>query len=459
MPAAMNPEFDPEQFGAEWAPAFAAIESLVGGRIVSGERQARWRPVFFVDVERADGEILPICFRGGRIELADDSAIRHEYACFRALEKNGIPVPRIYGYCESPPGFVMQKSPGRHDMRHTRDQDEFDSVRDHFIEILADIHRLPTDDFEAFGLRRLTSPRDLALGDSKSSIKRFQKYKKRPEPGVEFLIDWTERNVPQDRRECCFVTGDSGQFLFEEGRVTAMLDMELGYLGDPLADLGGLFSRDLTEKMGSIETAIERYERAIGHAVDRRVVLYHAIRFAMTTPLGTALVVAEPPVAAEYIQYLAWYLVYLRNPLQLIAHLEGFEIDPPETEFRPSETPYGAAHDALQERFEVFETRDEFQAYEADGLRRLALYLRQGDLFGQDVFERDLDDVEKILGHRPRTWQERDLALERFVADAEGRRNPEFVQYYVRRLRREEALLAPAMRDLVGVDMQTIRLD
>jgi hypothetical protein len=450
--------FDPTAFGTEWQPAFASIESLVGGRIVGGERQTRWRPVFFVDVEMPSGEILPICFRGGRIELEDDSAIRHEYECFRALEKNGILVPHIYGYCEKPAGFVMQKSPGRHDMATTSGPDELASVRDHFIEILAEIHRVPTADFEAFGLKRAETPRDLALGDSKPSIKRFQKLKSRPEPGVEFLIDWTERNIPQDRTECCFVTGDSGQFIFDEGRVTAMLDMELGYLGDPLADLGGFFSRDLTEKMGDIEVAIEKYEAVTGKPVDRRVVLYHAIRFAMTTPLGTALAVANPPVAAEYIQYLAWYLVYLRNPLQLIAHLEGFEVDSPDIDFQETISPYAPGHDQLQDRFEIFRTHDDFQAYEADGLRRLALYLKQGDRFGADVFERDLDDVEKLLGRRPKTWQERDLALEAFVQEAKGERNEEFVRYYVRRLRREEALLAPAMRDLVGVDMQTLKV-
>ena len=70
--------------------------------------------------------------------------------------------------------------------------------------------------------------------------------------------------MPEHRRDCTFVTGDSGQFLFDEGRVTAMLDMELGYLGDPLADLGGLFCRDLTESMGDLDVAIERYASATG---------------------------------------------------------------------------------------------------------------------------------------------------------------------------------------------------
>jgi hypothetical protein len=450
--------FDLGSHGAQWRPAFEAVESSVGGRILTAERQARWRPVFWCDVERPDGEILPVCFRGGRIEQGEENTIRNEYECFRALEKNGILVPKIYGYCERPIGFVMQKSPGRHDLATAEGPEEFESVRDHFIEILAEIHSLPTDDFEAFGLPRLTTPRELALGDSAKGIARFLEYKTRPDPIIEFLIDWCERNVPEGRSECGFVTGDSGQFIFENGRVTAMLDMELAYLGDPLADLGGLFSRDMTEKMGDLNVVVDRYEAAIGHSVDRRTILYHAIRFALTTPLGTGLALANPHVAVEYVQYLTWYLVYSRAPLELIAHREGFELEEPAL---PSEivSPYAVANDALQAKFETFETKDEFQAYEADSLRRLSLFVRQGDRYGVDLLELDLEDTAELLGGRPKTWQARDQALSDLIRDHRGERDAELVRYFVRRIKREEWLLAPAQRDLVGASMQTLRLD
>lgn len=450
--------FDLDSFGSEWRPAFDVVEDSVGGRIISGERQARWRPVFWLEVERPNGEILPVCFRGGRIEQGEENTIRNEYECFRALEKNGILVPKIYGYCEKPVGFVMEKVAGRPDLATAESDEEAETVRDEFIEVLAQIHALPTDDFEAFGLTLKTTPRELALGDTATLIARFQERKTRPDPVVEFLIDWCERNAPEGRTENTFVTCDSGQYLFENGHLTAMLDMELGYLGDPLADLGGLFSRDLTEKMGSLDVAVDRYEAATGKPVDRRLVLYHAIRFALTTPVSTTLSLMTPHVAVEYVQFLTWYLVYSRTPLELIAHREGYALELPEM---PVETlsPVSIPHDSLQEKFEAFKTNDEFQAYEADSLRRLALYLRQSDRFGPDLLSKDLDDVQKLLGHRPASWQERDTALSEFVAENQGERDEEIVRYLVRRLQREEAVLAPAQRDLVGAKMQTIRLD
>lgn len=450
--------FDLDSFGSEWRPAFEVVEASVGGRIIEGERQARWRPVFWLEVERPDGEVLPVCFRGGRIEQGEENTIRNEYECFRTLEKNGILVPKIYGYCEEPVGFVMEKVAGRPDLATADSEAEAETVRDEFIEVLAQIHALPTDDFEAFGLELKKTSQELALGDTAMGIARFRERQTRPDPVVEFLIDWCERNAPKGRTENTFVTCDSGQYIFDEGHLTAMLDMELGYLGDPLADLGGLFSRDLTEKMGSLDVAVDRYEKATGKPVDRRLVLYHAIRFALTTPVSTTLALMTPHVAVEYVQFLTWYLVYSRTPLELIAHREGYTLEAPEL---PVETlsPVAIAHDSLQEKFGAFKTNDEFQAYEADSLRRLALYLRQVDRFGPDLLEKDLDDVQKLLGRRPETWQERDAALSEFVAENQGERDEEIVRYLIRRIQREEAVLEPAQRDLVGAKMQTIRLD
>lgn len=450
--------FDLDSFGPEWRPAFEEVERSVGGRIMSAERQARWRPVFWIDVERPDGDVVPVCFRGGRLEQGDDNTIRNEYACFRVLEKNGILVPRIYGFCEEPIGFVMEKVSGRPDLATAESQAEADTVRDEFVEVLARIHALPIEDFVEEGLVALRSPRELALGDTAKGIARFREQKIRPDPIVEFLIDWCERHVPEDREEVTFVTGDSGQYIFEKGHLTAMLDMELGYLGDPLADLGGLFSRDLTEKMGSLDVAIDRYEAARGRPVDRRVVLYHAIRFALTTPVSTGLALMAPHVAVEFVQYLTWYLVYSRTPLELIAHREGYALEAP-TLPDESTSPWAVAHDALQERFDAFETHDEFQDYEADGLRRLALYLRQAERYGADLLAKDFDDAEALLGHRPTSWQERDQLLSDLVAANQGDRDEEIVRYLHRRIVREEFVLAAAQRDLVGAKMQTIRLD
>ncbi len=142
--------FDLDSHGPEWRPAFEAVAATVGGRVVSVERQARWRPVFWVGVERPGGELVPVCFRGARTEQGEANTIRHEYDCLRVLEKHGIPVPKIYGYCEKPEGVIMQKVPGRPDLATADSPEAFESARDQFIETLARIHSLlPRDPIRA----------------------------------------------------------------------------------------------------------------------------------------------------------------------------------------------------------------------------------------------------------------------------------------------------------------------
>lgn len=61
----------------EWHRALRWAERQLGGRITRVERQPRWRPAAFLDLDlERDGQTLPIYFRGQRgktdmIRLAD----------------------------------------------------------------------------------------------------------------------------------------------------------------------------------------------------------------------------------------------------------------------------------------------------------------------------------------------------------------------------------------------------
>ncbi|HMV72343.1 MAG TPA: hypothetical protein PKC08_09230, partial [Pseudomonadales bacterium] len=95
-----------------WISAFAWIERELGGRIVRAERQPRWRPAWFLDLER-DGELLPLYFRGDR--GATDHGIytlEDEMHALQVLAAQGMPVPQVYGFCPHPRGIVMERVHG-----------------------------------------------------------------------------------------------------------------------------------------------------------------------------------------------------------------------------------------------------------------------------------------------------------------------------------------------------------
>src|SRR5262249_55998413 len=98
----------------------------------------------------------------------------------------------------------------------------------------------------------------------------------------------------------------------------------------PRHDVGAVLSRALPEPLGDLSSGLARYRERTGDAFSARDVLYQAVRFCIFTPMATCWLCAAPPPGLNLVQYEAWNLVYGRVPLELIAELEGVEIETPE---------------------------------------------------------------------------------------------------------------------------------
>lgn len=433
-----------------WQRALAEVERLVGGRVVRAERQARWRPAWDLDVER-DGTIVPIYFRGDRSEGSGVYGLEHEYGVLQVLAAHGIPVPRLYGFCSDPRGIVMERAPGRANLATARDDDERERVLDHYMDLLVAMQRIDLAAFEAVGLRRPAGATELALADLPRWEASFRSKKRRPEPLIELVLRWLHGHLPEHRTRATFATGDAGQFLFADGRVTAVIDLELAFLGDPLADLAAMRSRDASEPLGDLSRAFRRYADATGEPLDLGVLHFHTVRFALDTPLAVAPLCAAPPPGFNLAQYLSWYLVYGRLPLEVIAEVDGIELEPPAIP-DPAPSRHGVAHDVLVGLLEGGE-----RSYATDTALRVATYVRELDRRGARVDEQDADELATLLGRRIADPAAADAALEARVAAADRSETAAIVRYLYRRTLRHEALLRPAMRELAGATFQTIR--
>jgi len=237
--------------------------------------------------------------------------------------------------------------------------------------------------------------------------------------------------------------------------VTAVLDLELAHLGDPAEDLAGLRTRDLSEPLGDLRRAVTTYERLSGTAVDRRLVDYYTVRFALVTPLAIAGIVASPPPGADLVQYLCWYHVYGRAALEVIAHVQGIALEPPAL---PDETPtrHAAAHEALLAAMRDASAGGGFAAYRADASARLAEYLLRADRFGPALEADSLAEAIALVGRPLRDWREADAAVEDLARTADPDADAALVRHLHRHTLRQEHLLAPLMRELAGARIQML---
>ena len=109
------------------------------------------------------------------------------------------------------------------------------------------------------------------------------------EPVLRLATQWLEDNVP-DCDAPCVVHGDyrTGNYLFDEasGRVTAVLDWEMCYIGDFHADLGWLLQPVFGSHIDGVfrasdiappEEVIAGYEEASGNTVDRDRLHYFTV--------------------------------------------------------------------------------------------------------------------------------------------------------------------------------------
>ena len=184
------------QLTAEWQRAFAWVEATLAGELVRHERQPRWRPAWNLDVERG-GRVLPLHFRGARIERGVYPLSR-ERDVLVLLERQGIPVPHVYGFCPDPEGILMDRAPGRANLKTAADAGERDSVQRHYMELLAQMHGIDVALCESIGMQRPRSAEELARGDLDFYLRRSATRSSSPSV-IEFALGCSRASAARPR--------------------------------------------------------------------------------------------------------------------------------------------------------------------------------------------------------------------------------------------------------------------
>jgi aminoglycoside phosphotransferase (APT) family kinase protein len=435
-----EPEHGTESLEARTAKVVAWIEEHVGGRVTRIDPQARWRPVWFAEVER-DGEKLELCVRGDRLDCRHGFPLEHEMKLQRLLHERGIPVAKVYGWIDDPRAYVMDRVAG---VEHFRDTDDAtrDAVMRHYMEILAAIHALDIGPFVEAGLIRAATPAESGRVGLDTYEAAYREVKKRPDPFLEFCLAWIKRNpVGGDVRETVIVW-DSGQLMHRNGRVEAVVDLEIGHIGDPMMDLAGFRMRTSVLGFGDFEKLYAHYAAHGGQPIDRRAIQYHHFCFTLSNQLAFHDALAEPPPGSDYMTNMQWCAETNIYAMEALAEILGIELEAvPMPEKHVSSAAVGHAH--LIDWLRHFEAPDAYTQHQFRIFFRLARHLARHDEIGAAVEAADLDDLEPLLGTRPATWQEGDAALERFVLEDDGRHDEGLVRLFHRRCWRYLMLCGP----------------
>ena len=207
-----------------------------------------------------------------------------EYRVLKLLEEHDVPAPRAFWWSDDASVFgapfcITEKVAG-HAPVPWGDAADFDpdwraAVGNQFVDALAALHRVQWQGAQGFEQEQGDSVDNVARRQVEYWETARQRWALRDYPLLHYAFMWLKDHLPRAPR-VSLVHGDYrlGNFLEEQGRITAILDWELVHIGDPHEDLGWAFLPQFAMKPGRvcglIEQAefIERYERQVGFKVD-----------------------------------------------------------------------------------------------------------------------------------------------------------------------------------------------
>jgi aminoglycoside phosphotransferase (APT) family kinase protein len=439
-------------------------------RIPGGASREGW----FVDVE-GNGSVEPLYLRLDRGGTPSGSAFHSlwvEAEVFRSLYGTGVTVPKVIAVHPEIEAFLAERMPGDTWFYRIADPAEQVAVAQDFIRNLSALHRLDPSALALPSLGPIRSARELALEEVGRMRERATGADGAIDPLTEVCLDWLERNVPDYEAPVVLVQGDTGpgNFLYQGGRVTAVLDWELAHFGDPMDDIAWLSLRTVQDTFTHFPDRMAEYEELSGHPVDPERVWYYRL-FAEARLMSSARGAAGGPSAAGAAadqgqeedegeegetreesgggrdpgNPLIYGMLHRRLTLEALGQVAGIDLPPADLAPEPGNGDNQEVYDACLTALQTIVPRisDPLASQWSKGLARALKYLKEVDRSGAAFGEAELDDLGSLLGRRPTSLEagrgELVGAVRRGAVGSE-----DFICYLWRRTQRDDYLMRTA---------------
>jgi hypothetical protein len=234
-----------------------------------------------------------------------------------------------------------------------------------------------------------------------------------PDPALVFSLRWLRDHVPSYDGPPVLVQGDTGpgNFMYADGRVTAVVDWELAHLGDPMDDIAWLSLRATQEPFTDFPTRLREYEALSGNLVDEARVRYYQVMaetklqvMSHRGPRDDEGRAASDGGGNDVGNGFIYQILHRRLWLEALAVANGLELAPAEVpqprDARDSDWMYDAVLTQLRDVI-VPRTTDSLARARAKGVARIMKYLARVDTYGPHYEECELQDLEMLLGRRP----------------------------------------------------------
>jgi aminoglycoside phosphotransferase (APT) family kinase protein len=391
------------------------IEDCAGGPVTAARRQpggAR-KEAWFVDVAGAEGpaELFLRYDRTDPTRTGDPWTIQREGEVYLALQDTAVRVPRVLGVHPTAQAMLSERVSGGTWFSQIADPAEQLSTAQDFMGQLAALHAIEVDTLHLPTFPKATTIRDLVHHELEE-LDGVLRHRGGPvDPRLEFSLRWLRANIPDHEGPVALIQGDTGpgNFMYEDGRVVAVVDWELAHLGDPMDDIAWLSLRATQEPFTDFVDRLREYEVLTGTAIDEsRVHYYRVMAETKILVMGHPMPDRGGPRAsapAEAGNLLIYGMLHRRLWFEAIAASIGLEHEPIDLapdEPGPDDAYYDAVLDELRDVI-VPDLTDPMAIRRGKGMARVVKYLRESARTSAFYEAAELEDLAKALGHPPMT--------------------------------------------------------
>jgi aminoglycoside phosphotransferase (APT) family kinase protein len=271
----------PDRDGEDALRSF--VESAVGGRVVAMERTAvgSSRVTWFVTAEDAAGKPRALVLRhdsGDGPLSGTDIDLAHEAVVYRALASQPVRIPRLVAEAPDRRSLLIERAAGTEAFGALEPASDRAVVACDFAEALAELHNV---DPASLALPGVPHPKD-AEEHARLDLARWRGIQHTrvdsPAPVTLLAGAWLAAHPPAhvERSALCHGDAGAGNFLHEDGRVTALLDWEFAHLGDPLDDVAWVLVRShLLGGEEEMRAALPAWSRSAGLPLDAARIRYY----------------------------------------------------------------------------------------------------------------------------------------------------------------------------------------
>ncbi len=437
----------------DWVAATTGGTVVMSDRKPGGARKEAW----FVDIQLPDGTIDELFLRFDRSDtdpLDDPWTLQREAQVYVALQGTEVPVPTVHAVHPTLQAMLSERIVAENWFNRITEEAERVSTARHFMECLAALHRIDPASLDLPGFPEPTSVADMVRYELAEWETILSTRGGEVDPMLRFSMDWLARNIPDYDGPVVLVQGDTGpgNFLYENGRVLAVVDWELAHLGDPMDDIAWLALRATQEELPDFPALLAEYAELSGNAIDaKRVHYYEVMAEAKLQVMRHRPPAADDEESKQGTADAGNGLIYgtLHRRLWLEALGAALEVEAPTIDLGDSaqRSPNAWLYDAiLGDLKDVIVPRidDPLAKQRAKGLARIIKYLGQIDELGPRFDADELRELTELLGAEPASLSE---ARRQLVAEvrAGSISDEAYLKALWRRALRDTEVMRPSM--------------